>query len=197
MSTSLIPCCTSHRTEGADINDDVIYSLQSVEVFKAENINEPEYAEGSTFDAAMPGNDGLCGMNLNIGVDYLIDFNREGGEINAVGLCGLSREWSFVDAEDEAILREGCDDYDPCEGSCDEFQVEYVCLNCFALKSTIDIAYLDILRGTHCLLFNWRAMCSHPVLFGGDEDNQLCVREAEAAYRIPPFIRIPRHRITC
>lgn len=119
---------------GTDINDDTIYSLQSVEVFKAENISELEYAEGSTFDAAMPGNDGLCGINLDIGVDYLVDFYRSGENIRAVGLCGLSQEWSSVDAEDEAILREGCDDYDPCEGSCDEFQVGK-CANIASISS--------------------------------------------------------------
>lgn len=126
-ATLLLPprcaCNTIHRTVSTDINNDTIYSLQSVEVFKAENISEPEYAEGSTFDAAMPGNDGLCGINLDIDGDYLIDFYRLEEEIQAVGLCGLTREWSSVDAEDEAILREGCDNYDPCEGSCDEFQV--------------------------------------------------------------------------
>ena len=116
-----------HRTEGADVNQDTIYSLQSVEVFKADREDDIEYSEGSTFDIAMPGNDGLCGIYLEVGDDYLVDLGRSenGGdeELQAVGLCGLTQTWSSVGRNDKATLREGCDDYDPCEGACDEFQV--------------------------------------------------------------------------
>lgn len=60
--------------------------------------------------------------------DYVL---RSDGSLYAAGICGVFREWS---EDDRAVLEEGCDDWDPCEGECDEFQVNcraragmYVC----------------------------------------------------------------------
>lgn len=47
-------------------------------------------------------------------------YDSDDGSLYAAGICGLFRVWS---EEDRATLEEGCDDYDPCDGECGEYQV--------------------------------------------------------------------------
>ncbi|CAM9220495.1 unnamed protein product [Ectocarpus sp. 4 AP-2014] len=110
--------------DGEDINSDDTYTLETIEVFKAEDPGPNEYDEvGSQFEITTAGNSGLCGvyMDADGSTEYLIDLNRQSdGSLRAAGICGVFREW---DEADRAELEEGCDDYDPCNGECGEFQV--------------------------------------------------------------------------
>ncbi|CAM9338146.1 unnamed protein product, partial [Ectocarpus fasciculatus] len=111
--------------DGEDINSDDTYTLETIEVFKAEEPGPNEYDEvGSQFEITTAGNSGLCGVYMETtdgSTEYLIDLNRQSdGSLRAAGICGVFRDW---DEADRAELEEGCDDYDPCNGECGEFQV--------------------------------------------------------------------------
>lgn len=116
---------THIRDEGSSINANTVYEIVTSEIFKGEP--DVEYAVDMSFDLVTGGNSALCGIYLEIGDEYLIDLNRYdfGGEesLQAVGLCGLAQLWSTVTEDDQALLRGGCDDYDPCGGTCGDFQV--------------------------------------------------------------------------
>lgn len=119
---------STRRVEGASINDDAMYTLESIEVFKGDSSADSIYAAGETFDIIMAGNGALCGIFLQLEQELLIDLSEDDdGNLNGVGLCGLTSSWDAVTTEDMAVLEEGCDDYDPCDGACSEFQVlQYV-----------------------------------------------------------------------
>lgn len=124
-----------------DMNADAVYVIRTVEVYKSLS-DQDYYAEDMEINITTPGNSGLCGIYMEIGEDYLIDLNlvdggsssgsssggsgstAGGSQFKAIGMCGLFRSWSDVeDSEDDlAILEEGCDDYDACDGECSESQ---------------------------------------------------------------------------
>jgi len=80
---------------GSSINDDIVYEVRTTEVFKGEDEPEVEYNVSMTFDLATGGNSALCGI----------------------------RAWRSVSPDDQALLREGCEGYDPCDGACGKYQV--------------------------------------------------------------------------
>lgn len=113
-----------HRTDSNNTNEDSTYVVETIEVLKGESGVEQEYAAGMNFDVAMAGNSGLCGIDLEIGEEYLIDLYRDDAGFRAVGLCGLTMAWSSISSADILIIEEGCDDYDACDGACSEYQVQ-------------------------------------------------------------------------
>lgn len=77
------------------------------------------------------GNSATCGVSLELGEEYLIGLYRSGpntfdpdqdGQLT-VGLCDLVQDWGSVSDEDMATLEAGCDNDDPCSGSCTDTQV--------------------------------------------------------------------------
>eukprot|EP00903_Cladosiphon_okamuranus_P010661 g10079.t1 len=122
LSTEIVLHVTAlERVEGANINDDVVYTLETIQVFKGEEPGPNEYDQvGGTFEMSTGGNSALCGIFMRTdGTEYLVGMGRRDDVLYAVGICGLIREWR---EEDRATLEEGCDDYDPCDGECGEFQ---------------------------------------------------------------------------
>lgn len=103
-----------------------MYDITTTEIFKGET-DYDEYAVSMSFELATGGNSALCGIYLEVGQEYVIDLFRqtfgEEDRLYAVGSCGLVTLWEAVDEENRALLRSGCDGYDPCEGACSEFQV--------------------------------------------------------------------------
>ena len=131
-----------------DINADAVYVIRTVEVYKS--LSDQDYfAADMTVNITTGGNSALCGIYMEIGEDYLIDLDlvdsgssgssgsglAGGSQFQAVHICGLFRSWSAVEdsEEDLAILEEGCDDYDACEGECGEFQVRRGTIHCGAI----------------------------------------------------------------
>lgn len=106
-----------------------MYQVNTTEVFKGEDEPEVEYDVSMTFDLATGGNSALCGINMDEGEEYLIDLYRDdfnGGRLYAAGSCGLVRPWRSVSPDDQALLREGCEGYDPCDGACGPYQVKVI-----------------------------------------------------------------------
>ncbi|CAM9613379.1 unnamed protein product, partial [Scytosiphon promiscuus] len=142
--------------EGADINDDVVYTLETLEVFKAEEPGPNEYDDvGASFEMTTGGNSALCGvyMLMDGSTEYVLDMNRNnGGELYAAGICSLFQEW---DEADRAEFEAGCDDYDPCNGTCSESQE---CLRSSGFYSEIEYYCSDTCdpnpcpEGTACTL---------------------------------------------
>lgn len=106
-----------------------MYEITTAEIFKGEP--DVEYAVNMSFDLVMDMDSGMCGISLEIGEEYLIDLNGHAlngqDTFQAVGSCGLVELWSFVSEENQALLRGGCADYDPCEERCDVLQVFIAC----------------------------------------------------------------------
>lgn len=103
-----------------------MYEVRTSEIFKGEDEPEVEYGVEMTFDLATGGNSALCGIIMDEGEEYLIDLyrsNYNGGRLYAAGSCGLIQPWRGVSPDDQALLREGCEGYDPCDGACGEYQV--------------------------------------------------------------------------
>lgn len=116
------------RTQGVDIFSNIVYGMQTIELFKGDP-NE-EYAEGKTFDIAIPGQS--CGAYVELEAEYLIGFQVDpyyeesiGGVVRfrAKDPCGLVRSWSTIYVDDMKLFCDGFDDWDPCEGGCGKFQV--------------------------------------------------------------------------
>lgn len=112
-----------------DINDDVTYTVNILNLFKGEP--EVRYAQDITFVTG--GNSAACGVNLDIGVEYLITLYRvknvfdpkRDGQLVA-GLCDLVSPWDDISDEDKDTLELGCDFFveeDPCKGDCGDIQV--------------------------------------------------------------------------
>ncbi|CAM9947792.1 unnamed protein product [Scytosiphon promiscuus] len=111
------------RQVGEDTNDDTLYNITTTEIFKGEA--DEEYAVSMSVEIATGGNSGLCGIYLEVEEEHVIDLvhtTLAGEELLYTSACGLAAPWESVGEEDRALLRGGCDDYDPCEGACDEFQ---------------------------------------------------------------------------
>lgn len=84
----IIYCCTHVcrltqtapplRMDGPDINDDAVYTLETIQVFKAEEPGPNEYDEvGGSFFMTTGGNSALCGVRMETdGTEYLIDIGR-------------------------------------------------------------------------------------------------------------------------
>ncbi|CAM9552578.1 unnamed protein product [Pylaiella littoralis] len=148
-ATIVLRGTVSNRDEGSSINANTVYEIVTSEIFKGEP--DVEYAVDMSFDLVTGGNSALCGIYLEIGDEYLIDLNRYdfGGEesLQAVGLCGLAQLWSTVTEDDQALLRGGCDDYDPCGGTCGDFQE---CL--FYTENNYDATYYcaDVCEPERC-----------------------------------------------
>lgn len=101
-----------------------------------------EYAVDMSFNLTTGGNSAQCGIYLDIGVEYVIDLFRNEflDRLQAQGLCGLVRPWSSVTAQEEEFLRESCESYDPCEGTCGDFQVSmflHMALWCTILEKEV------------------------------------------------------------
>lgn len=66
------------RAEGPNINDDAVYTLETVQVIKAEEPGPNEYDEvGARFEMTTGGNSGLCGVFMQTdGTEYLLDMTR-------------------------------------------------------------------------------------------------------------------------
>ena len=116
----------THRGPQDDINDDVTYTIDVTTVFMGDTGGESEI----TF--ITPGNDGLCGITLEIGEEYVLalspavdnPFVSTGidGDL-AIQACGLYRVYDTLPEDERADLESGCAIRDPCSGSCDEYQV--------------------------------------------------------------------------
>ena len=114
-----------HRTEGSSTNDDVVYLVKTLEVLKGEV--EENYVDGTMkLSLTTGGNSALCGIFMEIGEEYLIDLFHDDfseDELTVVGSCGLFSSVDTSDSEQNNLLAGGCDDHDPCGGTCDDFQV--------------------------------------------------------------------------
>ena len=94
------------------------YIVDIITLYKGEP--DVTYLEQIIFSTAV--NEGACGVNPNIGEEYLFGLHRivdslDHGEL-WVTLCGLFLEWSAEDEEGLAMCAN-----DPCDGACDEFEV--------------------------------------------------------------------------
>ncbi|CAM9986066.1 unnamed protein product [Ascophyllum nodosum] len=112
------------RTEGSSTNDDVVYLVKTLEVLKGEV--EENYVDGTMkLSLTTGGNSALCGIFMEIGEEYLIDLFHDDfseDELTVVGSCGLFSSVDTSDSEQNNLLAGGCDDHDPCGGTCDDFQ---------------------------------------------------------------------------
>lgn len=70
-----------------------------------------------------PGNEELCGVNLEIGGDYVLAFKAVTEGQYSIQACGLYSKWGELDGEETDELKAGCAAEDPCLGTCDENQV--------------------------------------------------------------------------
>lgn len=113
------------RSDQVDINDDVTYTVNTLNMFKG----EPNVRYAQVISFITGGNSAACGVDLEIGEEYLLgispavdpfDPDRDGRL--SVGACGLVRTWSSITDEEASSLEYGCDG-EPCGGSCDEYQV--------------------------------------------------------------------------
>ncbi|CAM9613164.1 unnamed protein product [Scytosiphon promiscuus] len=201
---------------------DVVYTLETLEVFKAEEPGPNEYDEvGATFEMTTGGSTASCGVYMRVdgSTEYVLDMKRykcggnpsgvhmsflprlcevrrrylsddygmhdlapsptprasqsarlvccgSDGKLYAAGLCGLCQEW---DEADRAEFEAGCDNYDPCDGTCSESQE---CLRSSGSYSEIEYYCSDTCdpnpcpEGTACTL-------DHPPC-----DDDFCVAEA-------------------
>lgn len=122
--TSFAPS-THGRSDQEDINDEVTYTVLTKTLYKGEPT--ARYAQDVQFLTG--GNSATCGVSLKLGEEYLIGLYRinsfdpdRDGQLT-VGLCDLVQVWSAVTDGDKATLDTGCDDTDPCSGSCGDSQV--------------------------------------------------------------------------
>ncbi len=111
-----------HRSPQEDINDDVTYTIDVTTVYTGDVGGESEIS------FVTPGNDGLCGVTLEIGADYVLGLSPAPSGIDGeltLGACGLYRKWDDLQDEERAELEVDCGTPDPstCFGSCDESQV--------------------------------------------------------------------------
>lgn len=99
------------RSTQVDINDDITYTINVFDLFKV----EPDYSYASILTFITGGNSAACGVNLDIGDEYLLGLNRiesafdpaQNGQLT-VGLCGLVSEWDDVSDEVKDDLDNGC-----------------------------------------------------------------------------------------
>lgn len=121
------PDSTKNRSDQVDINDDVTYTVNVVDFFKTED--GVSYGQVLTFITG--GNSAACGVNLDIGEEYLLGldrlstdpFNPDRDNMLTVGLCDLSQTWASVSDDDKDALEVGCEVEDHCPGLCSEYQV--------------------------------------------------------------------------
>lgn len=102
----------------------VDYSVETIAVYKGED--DTEYAEGMTFGFSAEGHSAACGIHLEVGEEYLLDFwLSPGGRLGSTGLCGLTRIRSSITHEDMVFLQDpSLCDIDSCVGEpCGRFQV--------------------------------------------------------------------------
>lgn len=96
------------------------YTINTLTMYK----REPGIFYGQVLQIITAGNSDLCGIDMDIDQEYLIDLVRnENGELETVGLCGAFEPWSEVSQPVMELLQEGCENYNTCE-NCSEFQVE-------------------------------------------------------------------------
>lgn len=112
-------CQNSTRSEQEDINDDVHFTVQIIELYKGES----EVPAGEELTFVTGGNSALCGVDLTVGEEYLVGLypGWNGDELYAQS-CGLFRTWSSVTEEERTEL-ESCDFDQSCDLTCGEFQV--------------------------------------------------------------------------
>ena len=84
---------------------------------------EPNAKHGKEISFVTNGSSAACGVTLELGRQYLIGLYRDGDGSFTANSCGLVRRWDDVTKEERASLRTGCEEDDPCDGSCGEFQV--------------------------------------------------------------------------
>lgn len=86
-----------------------------------------EYGVGMDFNFTTEGEGATCGIYLEIGEEYLLDFlESEVGETRwTAGLCGLTRTWDSVTDHDIAVLQDPseCDIESCAREPCDKFEV--------------------------------------------------------------------------
>lgn len=107
-----------NRSEQVVIDDDITYSLDPITLYK----EEPGMIYDQEITFTTPGSGALCGVTLEIGVEYLLGLHRHDNGHLTGDYCGLVWEWDWVEDEHEASLEDGCQG-DPCNGWCGEFQV--------------------------------------------------------------------------
>eukprot|EP00903_Cladosiphon_okamuranus_P006480 g6339.t1 len=90
--------------------------LEVVEVFKSETGVE-KYAVGEEFNAFTPGSSNSCGAWTDFGEEYLVDLVRRETGLYTNIPCGISRNWSYLNEDDEESLR-SC----TCAGGCGIYQ---------------------------------------------------------------------------
>lgn len=109
----------STRSEQENINDDVNFTVEIIQLYKEED--DVQYGEELTFVTG--GNSGLCGVDLAVGEEYLIDLYPSSNDDQLYAqLCGMFRTWSSV-TDEEATELESCDYDQSCDLTCGEFQV--------------------------------------------------------------------------
>eukprot|EP00903_Cladosiphon_okamuranus_P014067 g13075.t1 len=125
--TNLVVRATAlSRSDQADINDPVTYTVDVTTVFQGDTGGEDQIS------FVTGGNEAICGVTLEIGEEYILGLSLRAGdpfdptiteETLTVGLCGLARRWSDQVFDDEkADLEAGCSVDDPCQSACDEYQ---------------------------------------------------------------------------
>lgn len=117
---------TKRRSDQGNVNEDVTYTMDTITLYKGET--GETYEQEITFITG--GNDAACGVNLEIGEEYLLGlyrttadpFQMETGGQLTVGLCDLAQVWSSVSDDEKAQLGNGCN-IDACDGTCSDSQV--------------------------------------------------------------------------
>lgn len=104
------------RSDQADINDDVTYTVDTITLYKSES--NVKYAQEISFNSA--GNGAACGLFLTTGEEYLIHLDSYDGKLWG-NSCGGTKTWGSVSESEVETLQDGCNDL--CEEKCGEFQV--------------------------------------------------------------------------
>ncbi|CAM9651784.1 unnamed protein product, partial [Laminaria digitata] len=81
--------------------DDVTYTLDTIALYKG----EPDVSYAQEVQFTTRGNYYLCGVELEIGVEYLIGLSRKTHSNTLTAeTCDLVAEWSSVSDEDKASV---------------------------------------------------------------------------------------------
>lgn len=111
-----------YRSRPLEVSGVVTYTLDTRTLYKG----DPNAKYGKEISFVTNGSSAACGVILELGKQYLIGLDQSDDGSFDASSCGLVRRWSDVTREERVSLRAGCEEDDPCDGSCGEFQVQYV-----------------------------------------------------------------------
>eukprot|EP00903_Cladosiphon_okamuranus_P014066 g13074.t1 len=114
------------RSDQADINDPVTYTVDVTTVFQGDTGGEDQIS------FVTGGDESVCGVSLEIGEEYILGLYLEAANpfdptitegTLTTNICGLARRWSDAVSDEEKVdLEAGCSLGDPCQSACDEYQ---------------------------------------------------------------------------